>query len=334
MPDAGGSSLDTPRGGPRRPPDRPPRAAPHSRHGRRRGCSARTSSSLLAAAGYDVLAPPKAELDIADARQVVARACGSSGPTSSSTAPPSRRSTTARPILAPSRSTRGLSRIWPTPAVTSGRSSCRSRPTSSSTARRATPYRRGRLRSNHSRPTGRSKRAGEEEALRLPGSLVVRASWLFGRSGWNFVEAILKQVESGQTRGSRSWSTRSAGPTSTTDLSEAILALLEAGASGVYHFANRGEVSWNEFAREILWLAGQDGHSGRSDDLRGARAPGAPAAVLGARHGQVREADGPPDPALSRSPRRVPGAARAAGGVTWGQSAVGAVSGKRKARRG
>ncbi len=103
---------------------------------------------------------------------------------------------------------------------------------------------------------GRSKRAGEEEALRLPGSLVVRASWLFGRSGWNFVEAILKQVESGKPR--LAVVTDQVGrPTATTDLSEAILALLEAGASGVYHFANRGEVSWNDFAREILWLAGR-----------------------------------------------------------------------------
>jgi dTDP-4-dehydrorhamnose reductase len=33
--------------------------------------------------------------------------------------------------------------------------------------------------------------------------------------------------------------------------------LLEAGATGIYHFANRGEVSWNDFAREILWLAGR-----------------------------------------------------------------------------
>jgi dTDP-4-dehydrorhamnose reductase len=103
---------------------------------------------------------------------------------------------------------------------------------------------------------GRSKRAGEEEALRLPGCLVVRASWLFGRSGWNFIEAILRQVEAGKER--LSVVVDQVGrPTSTTDLSEAIVALLEAGASGVYHFANRGEVSWNEFAREILWLAGR-----------------------------------------------------------------------------
>ena len=103
---------------------------------------------------------------------------------------------------------------------------------------------------------GRSKRAGEEEALRLPGSLVVRASWLFGRSGWNFIEAILKQIEGGKDR--LAVVVDQVGrPTATTDLAEAILSLLEAGASGVYHFANRGEVSWNDFAREILWLAGR-----------------------------------------------------------------------------
>jgi dTDP-4-dehydrorhamnose reductase len=102
---------------------------------------------------------------------------------------------------------------------------------------------------------GKSKRAGEEEALRLPGSLVVRASWLFGRAGWNFIEAILKQAEAG--RKSLAVVTDQIGrPTSTTDLAEGIAALLDAGASGIYHFANRGEVSWNEFAREILWRAG------------------------------------------------------------------------------
>ncbi|HWZ86025.1 MAG TPA: dTDP-4-dehydrorhamnose reductase [Thermoanaerobaculia bacterium] len=102
---------------------------------------------------------------------------------------------------------------------------------------------------------GRSKRAGEEAALRLPGSLVVRASWLFGRSGWNFVEAILKQVEGGKKR--LGVVVDQVGrPTATTDLSEAIAALLEAGVSGVFHFANRGAVSWNEFAREILLREG------------------------------------------------------------------------------
>jgi dTDP-4-dehydrorhamnose reductase len=103
---------------------------------------------------------------------------------------------------------------------------------------------------------GRSKRDGEDEALRLPSSLVVRASWLFGRSGWNFVEAILKQVEDGKPRLSVVID-QVGRPTATTDLSEAIVALLEAGATGVFHFANQGEASWYDFAREILWLSGR-----------------------------------------------------------------------------
>ncbi|HKF44989.1 MAG TPA: dTDP-4-dehydrorhamnose reductase [Thermoanaerobaculia bacterium] len=101
---------------------------------------------------------------------------------------------------------------------------------------------------------GRSKRHGEEEALRVPSGLVVRSSWLFGSGGWNFIEAILKQVESGRKRLTVVKDQRGK-PTGTPDLAEAILALVEAGAVGIYHFANRGEVTWFDFAREILELS-------------------------------------------------------------------------------
>jgi dTDP-4-dehydrorhamnose reductase len=104
---------------------------------------------------------------------------------------------------------------------------------------------------------GRGKRAGEEAALGAPGALVVRASWLFGRGGWNFIEAILKQVEQGR-RELAVVDDQRGKPTSTTDLSEAIVALLAANASGIFHFANRGETTWYDFAREILMLAGRD----------------------------------------------------------------------------
>ncbi len=101
---------------------------------------------------------------------------------------------------------------------------------------------------------GRGKREGEEEALRVPSGLVVRSSWLFGHGGWNFVEAILKQVEGGKRRLSVV-NDQTGRPTGTVDLSQAILALVEAGAVGVYHFANRGEVTWFGFARDILALS-------------------------------------------------------------------------------
>lgn len=104
---------------------------------------------------------------------------------------------------------------------------------------------------------GRGKRAGEEAALESPAALVVRASWLFGRAGWNFVEAILKQVDDGKRELSVVDDQRGR-PTATTDLSEAIIALLAAGATGIYHFANGGDVTWYDFARDVLVLAGRD----------------------------------------------------------------------------
>jgi len=101
---------------------------------------------------------------------------------------------------------------------------------------------------------GRSKQEGEEAALRVPAGLVVRSSWLFGRAGWNFIEAILKQVEAGR-RELKVVTDQRGRPTATPDLSRAILALLEAGAGGIYHFANKGEVSWYEFTQAILMLS-------------------------------------------------------------------------------
>jgi dTDP-4-dehydrorhamnose reductase len=102
---------------------------------------------------------------------------------------------------------------------------------------------------------GASKQRGEEAALRVPTGLVVRSSWLFGLGGWNFVEAILRQVEGGSRRLTVVQDQRGR-PTGTIDLSEAVLALLQVGAIGIYHFANRGERSWFEFAQDILALSG------------------------------------------------------------------------------
>ena len=103
---------------------------------------------------------------------------------------------------------------------------------------------------------GASKLEGEQAALRIPAGLVVRSSWLFGPAGWNFIEAILKQVEEG-TRSLSVVDDQRGRPTGTSDLSEAVLALLSAGAVGIYHFANRGAVSWLEFARDILKFSGR-----------------------------------------------------------------------------
>jgi dTDP-4-dehydrorhamnose reductase len=209
---------------------------------------------LLTAAGYDVLARPKAELDVTDAalvsrslrelRPEVVVNCAAFTRVDDCETDPRAFEVNAEGVanLADACGHAGAQLVQiSTDFVFDG--------TKESPYREDDPV-------NPVSAYGRSKRAGEEEAMRLPGSLVIRASWLFGRSGWNFIEAILKQVESGKTRLAVVVD-QLGRPTSTTDLSEALLALLDAGASGLYHFANRGEVSWNDFAREILWLAGR-----------------------------------------------------------------------------
>ncbi|MFZ5805559.1 MAG: dTDP-4-dehydrorhamnose reductase [Acidobacteriota bacterium] len=96
---------------------------------------------------------------------------------------------------------------------------------------------------------GRSKLEGEKAAARASKHLIVRTSWLFGR-GWNFVEAIRKQLLGG-ARELRVVADQFGRPTYAEDLAEALVRLVNAGAYGLFHVANTGETSWAGFAREI-----------------------------------------------------------------------------------
>ncbi len=164
---------------------------------------------------------------------------------------------------------------------------------------------------------GRSKRAGEEEAMRLPGSLVVRASWLFGRSGWNFIEAILKQVESGKTRLAVVVD-QLGRPTSTTDLSEALLALLEGGRLRPLSLRQPRRGLLERFRARDPLARRTHRRRRRSDDRRSPRPAREASGLLRSRHRQVRAADRAAHSPLPRPARRVPGAPRAARSVTRG----------------
>jgi len=103
---------------------------------------------------------------------------------------------------------------------------------------------------------GRGKRRGEELALAAGGgALVVRTSWLFGAGGTNFVDTMLRAAEAGKRELSVVVD-QTGRPTHTADLAEAIATLTARGAEGVVHFANAGEATWYELAREALRLAG------------------------------------------------------------------------------
>lgn len=103
---------------------------------------------------------------------------------------------------------------------------------------------------------GRSKLEGERRALAGDGAernLVVRASWLFGPGGPNFVAAIVGQIDKGVRR-LRVVDDQTGCPTYTPYLARAIWDLAAAGATGVVHYRNREPVTWCGFAREIAYL--------------------------------------------------------------------------------
>ncbi|MCX7894891.1 MAG: dTDP-4-dehydrorhamnose reductase [Thermoanaerobaculum sp.] len=97
---------------------------------------------------------------------------------------------------------------------------------------------------------GRSKLEGERAATQARRHLVVRTSWLFGR-GWNFVEAIRKQINQGATE-LRVVADQTGKPTYAEDLAEALVRLVTLGAQGLLHVANAGVTTWAGFAEEIV----------------------------------------------------------------------------------
>jgi dTDP-4-dehydrorhamnose reductase len=102
---------------------------------------------------------------------------------------------------------------------------------------------------------GRSKLAGETSvAVANPRHFIVRASWLFGIGGKNFVETMLRL---GEERPEVLVVSDQVGcPTYTRHLGEGIAELLERNDFGIHHMAADGQCSWYEFAQEIFDQAG------------------------------------------------------------------------------
>lgn len=110
------------------------------------------------------------------------------------------------------------------------------------------PYREGDL----PRPInyyGETKFLGEQAIWKhLENGLVLRTSWLFGRTGNNFVSKIKYLM--GKHKTLSIVKDQFGRPTFAEDLAKAALSLLD--HAGLYHFANRGEGSWFDLAGEIL----------------------------------------------------------------------------------
>lgn len=126
---------------------------------------------------------------------------------------------------------------------------------------------------------GVSKAAGERLVQNAsPDALIVRGSGLFGHAGssgkgGNFVETMLAKAEAGDAISVVDDQIFS--PTSTRDMAERILLLLERRVPpGIYHVANAGSCSWYGLARRVFELSGVDADlSPRPAGEQGVRRP-------------------------------------------------------------
>ncbi|WP_068777559.1 dTDP-4-dehydrorhamnose reductase [Paenibacillus sp. FJAT-26967] len=102
---------------------------------------------------------------------------------------------------------------------------------------------------------GKSKLAGELLTQSLCSRFfIVRTSWVYGKSGNNFVKTMLKL---GREQSSLNIVHDQVGsPTYTLDLACFLLELIQTEKYGIYHASNSGTCTWYEFAQMIFKEAG------------------------------------------------------------------------------
>ena len=103
---------------------------------------------------------------------------------------------------------------------------------------------------------GESKAMGEVEALKNSDAVVVRTSWLYSTYGKNFVKTIMRLAS--ERSELRVVCDQIGSPTYARDLASVIVQICEREGfeSGVYHYSNRGAISWYDFAQAIVELGG------------------------------------------------------------------------------
>lgn len=106
---------------------------------------------------------------------------------------------------------------------------------------------------------GRTKLEGER-LVEASGcrAAVIRTAWLYSEFGSNFVKTMLRL---GREKGEVKVVCDQVGtPTYATDLARAAMKILGNGVDGfsVYHYTDRGQASWYDFAVEIFRMAGMD----------------------------------------------------------------------------
>jgi len=112
---------------------------------------------------------------------------------------------------------------------------------------------------------GKSKLAGEKalQAVMPMNAVIIRTSWVYSEYGNNFVNTMLRL---GKERDELNVVSDQIGsPTYANDLAVAILEIIDnkdyqdkKQPTEIYHYSNKGRVSWYDFAKEIFKIAEVD----------------------------------------------------------------------------
>ena len=106
---------------------------------------------------------------------------------------------------------------------------------------------------------GASKLAGEKLAVeKNPESIIIRTAWVYSEFGNNFVKTMMRLMKDRKEIGVVY--DQVGTPTYARDLAVAILDIVksETWVAGIYHYSNRGKISWFDFAQAIKLKIGSD----------------------------------------------------------------------------
>ena len=99
---------------------------------------------------------------------------------------------------------------------------------------------------------GQTKLTGEQNALvENNETIIIRTAWVYSSFGNNFVKTMIRLMKERASLGVVS--DQFGCPTYAADLAEVIMKIIGTNnfTAGIYHYTNKGKISWYDFAKEI-----------------------------------------------------------------------------------
>ncbi len=99
---------------------------------------------------------------------------------------------------------------------------------------------------------GQTKLNGEVNAIKENGeTIIIRTAWVYSSFGNNFVKTMIRLMNERASIGVVN--DQFGCPTYAADLAVAIMQIITSNkfVTGIYHYSNKGQISWYDFAREI-----------------------------------------------------------------------------------